>query len=274
MFAKLLKYEWKTNARLLGTLSLCMLGVALLGALDLRAIITFSANDNGDSFLGLLLIPAILFMVFVYIALILYAGGTQFYLQYRFYKTRFTDEGYLTFTLPVKTSHIFLSSALHILIWQIIAICVLLLSIGIVVGLGIPWGTLDANSSAEAMQEFAFEMQLLWDIAPLRYYLLLIPISLISAVVLPMSAIVIGAVIAKKYKLLAAIGILYGVSTVTGVITGMISVISSIIAMSSNADMDTIIAITPLLSMILPAVLSGCGYFLSIHLMKNKLNLP
>ena len=274
MFAKLLKYEWKANVRLLATLSLCMLGVALLGALDLRAIIAFASNESGDSFTGLLMIPAVLFLVFAYIALILYVGGTQFYLQYRFYKTRFTDEGYLTFTLPVKTSHIFLSSALHILIWQIIAACVLLLSLGIVIGLGVPWGTLYADATAEALQEMAFEMQFLWEVSPLRYYLLVIPVSLISAVILPMSAIVVGAVIAKKYKLLAAIGILYGVSTVTGVITGMISVISSIIAMSADANIDTVMAITPLLSMILPAVLAGCGYFLSIHLMKNKLNLP
>ena len=96
----------------------------------------------------------------------------------------------------------------------------------------------------------------------------------LPAVILPMSAIVLGAVVAKKHKLLAAIGIMYGVSTVTGVITGMISVISSIIAMSADANIDTVMAITPLLSMILPAVLAGCGYFLSIHLMKNKLNRP
>ena len=274
MFAKLLKYEWKANVRLLATLSLCMLGVALLGALDLRAIIAFASNESGDSFTGLLMIPAVLFLVFAYIALILYVGGTQFYLQYRFYKTRFTDEGYLTFTLPVKTSHIFLSSALHILIWQIIAACVLLLSLGVVIGLGVPWGTLNAEATAESLQEMAFEIQLLWEVSSLRYYLLVIPVSLISAVILPMSAIVLGAVVAKKHKLLAAIGIMYGVSTFTGIVSGMISVISSIIAMSADMNIDTVMAITPLLSMILPAVLAGCGYFLSIYLMKNKLNLP
>lgn len=274
MFTKLLKHEWKSSARLLVTLSLCMLGIALLGALDLRAIVAFASNDNGGSLTNLLLIPAAFFLLFVYIALILYVSGTQFYLQYRFYKTRFTDEGYLTFTLPVKTSHIFLSSALHIIIWQLIASCVLLLSIGVVIGLGLPWENVDSVEMQQALSEFGAAFQYLWDASALKYYLIFIPVSLVCAVLLPMSAIVIGSVLAKKYKLLAAIGILYAVSTLTGVFTGMISVITSIIALNAEADIEVIMSITPLLSVILPAILATCGYFLSINLMKNKLNLP
>ena len=42
MFAKLLKYEWKATSRLLGILTLCALGIGLLGGCVVRALVFFT----------------------------------------------------------------------------------------------------------------------------------------------------------------------------------------------------------------------------------------
>ena len=120
MFAKLLKYEWKATSKLLGVLSLAALGVGVVGTSVLKILVVSFADGIGDGlegFIPVILIPAMIMIVF---ALIAYAFGSVIILMYRFYKNKFTDEGYLTFTLPVNSHQIFLSSLLNMLIWLMI----------------------------------------------------------------------------------------------------------------------------------------------------------
>ena len=92
-------------------------------------------------------------------------------------------------------------------------------------------------------------------------------------VVAPMSAVVLGASIAKKHKILAIIGILIGLSTITGTANGIISGLTQFIVFASE-NIQLITTITPLLSCIVPLGFTIGGYFLSIHIMKRRLNLP
>ena len=122
MFAKLLKHEWKSTGALLGILSVGALGIGVLAAVVLRILVTNGSKWMESESLFVLLIPMLgTMLVFLFVALIAYMLGTQVFLLIRFYRNKFTDEGYLTFTLPVNAHQIFLSSALYILIWQIIS---------------------------------------------------------------------------------------------------------------------------------------------------------
>ena len=275
MYLKLLKHEWKSSSKLLITLSACILGIALLAGLDLRLIISTLGSESDSSFGTILMIPAFLFMFIAIFSLGLYCSGVLIILLYRFYKSRFTDEGYLTFTLPVKTEHIFLSSALHMLIWEIICVIVVLTSALIIIFTGIPISEIGYEEFAYAMSTFFSELGILFDSKVFQIYMIVLPIAMIaSGVLLPMSCVVIGSAIAKKHKILATIGIYYGCSTVTGIISGMISAITTIMIIQSAADPAILEMITPLLTTILPLLMGIAGYFLSIHLRKNKLNLP
>ena len=57
---------------------------------------------------------------------------TYIYIAYRFYKNVFTDQGYLTNTLPVTPGQIILSKMLNALLWIIIDVIVLVLSLCII----------------------------------------------------------------------------------------------------------------------------------------------
>ena len=123
MFSKLLKHEWKANWGLMSVLALAVIGAALVGTIALRVLVNYGDKiAESESFLFLLLFPLGMLVFVSFIALAIYAAAVSFVMMFRFYKNKFTDEGYLTFTLPVKTSQIFLSSALNMLIWMVISV--------------------------------------------------------------------------------------------------------------------------------------------------------
>ena len=201
MFAKLLKYEWKSCVRLMTVLAACALGVAVLCGLNIRFIVAYETGKLDDAF-AFAMIPSFLFLIFAYYGFIIYASANHYILLYRFYKTRFTDQGYLTFTLPVKTNHIYLSSAVNILIWQAISITVLLACVAIIIFIGLPW-----KSVAMFLSAIPNAIHLFFTDFPGFIYLIYIPLTSVSSVFISMSAIVVGSVLVKRHKLLASIGI-------------------------------------------------------------------
>lgn len=275
MFVKLLKHEWKASAKLLIILSACMLGLAVLMGFDLQIIESliadsYKANAATDTMMS---VPAILFAFFCYLAFILYVAGVPLILLNRFYKSRFTDEGYLTFTLPVKPSQIFLSTAVNMLIWMVIMACVLLLSLMIiglilVISAGGYSGELTNDSESYSL------LPAIFGDVPATTYWVVIPVNIIYSIVVPMSAVVIGSVLAKKRKVLAIVGILYGTSLLSGILNSMISSVVSVLTLQNGMELAAANQDMTLLWAITPAILTVCGYALSIYLMKNKLNLP
>lgn len=272
MFAKLLKHELKSGARLWIILSVCMLIMCALFGLDLKFVLREDTANLVQN--PVLMIPAYLFMVFAYLGIIAYAVSNLLIPLGRFYKSRFTDEGYLTFTLPVKTSQIFLSSAVYMLIWQILSGLILILGISTIALIAIPWAELSAQLT-EFFDEFTFVFGVIIEELPVTTYLITIPVTIVSSIVLPMTAVTIGAVAAKKHKILAAIGMYYAISIISNILTSMVTSIVSDGVMTYGMNItDTTEMLIPLVTSLIPFLLSVCGYLLSIHLMKNKLNLP
>ena len=104
MLKKLLKYEWKTASKML----LLMHGIVLLMALFDRITLQLSGGmgESGSYILDTVNALLMFAMVMVIGSVCLF---TYVYLAYRFYKNVFTDQGYLTNTLPVTPTQIILS---------------------------------------------------------------------------------------------------------------------------------------------------------------------
>lgn len=266
MFAKLLKHEWKSSSRILGVLSLAALGVGVLGAVVMRIITTLETRPDATGILSAILGVGLFFL---FIALFAYVAAVEIILLYRFYKNKFTDEGYLTFTLPVNSHQIFLSSLLNILAWSAIAAVVMFTSMGTILLLGVDWRGMGSPEDFRMIFEsyqMMFEFQGGTEIIPLA--ILTAIASTISGVIIPMTCLTIGAVVAKKHKILAAFGIGYAVSIVTGMVSGVMSAV----AMLSVQDFN--MAPTYLAEFLTQLALGLGGYFLSTYLMSKKLNLP
>lgn len=284
MFSKLLKHEWKANWRLLGILSLAVIGLALVGTIALRVMVNYGDMlTESNYFLALLMLPLALLVFISFIGLVIYAAAVLFVLLFRFYKNKFTDEGYLTFTLPVNTHQIFLSSGLIMLAWLIIAVVLVVVLFAAMILFGTATQGLVNMELIRNLQGTKDVLQIFDEIYRSILgdgYDILLLLSLVIApvytVVLAMSCITLGAVVAKKHKILAAIGIYYGANTVLGIVSSVITTIPSLIflgtqgATSVNQQFSLAMAVQ---LMIYAGVIVG-GYFLSTNLMKKKLNLP
>ena len=117
MFTKLLKHEWRATRGMLGTLCLICLGASLLGGCTMRYLMIASSQDAQQN---VIVVLNVLAMVAAMIAVAVVGVAALFLLIGRFYKSRFTDEGYLTFTLPVNTHQNLLASMANTAIGMVI----------------------------------------------------------------------------------------------------------------------------------------------------------
>lgn len=270
MFAKLLKHEFNANKGVLFVLSLAALGVGLLGGLIMLFLLSGAQSNMSELAEIVTMVFSTFALIGTVLALCAYAVAVLIMLLLRFYRHHFTNEGYLTFTLPATTNQILFASLTNIVIWMLICGIVLLLSFGMIMApvfVNAVWeGELDLRYFFQDLR-FVFDQM---DLAIFPYILSVIS-AFIYSLTLPLLCITIGSIAAKKHKLLASFGIYYGINMALSTLTGILTIIVTFT--DSIADFQN--AYT--LSFIVPALLQlaiGIGsYFLMHHLISKKLNL-
>jgi DNA-binding transcriptional regulator YdaS (Cro superfamily) len=234
--------------------------------------------SESDSILVLLLFPLGMLVAVSYIAIAIYVAAVSFVLLFRFYKNKFTDEGYLTFTLPVKANQIFLSSALYILIWQIISGLVTAAAILMIIVFGTAQEGILSGELLDLSGAIINGFQDLSSDLGYSGYMVMNwikgVVTIPAATIAMMASVTVGAVVAKRHKLLAAIGIYYGTTVALNTISGVISFFSMMLATVTENHIAVMLNVGTVLEILLQVGLLLGGYFLSTHLMKRKLNLP
>lgn len=119
MLGRLFKYEMKATARILIPIYAAMLVIAGISRISLNIKI-----EESSPFSFLNDINAIVFFISVVAVLII----TEIVIIWRFYRAVSSDEGYLLFTLPVKTDSIILSELLCAFIWSIALSVIIIVS--------------------------------------------------------------------------------------------------------------------------------------------------
>ena len=274
MFAKLLKHEWRSTREMLGILCLISLGASLLGGLTMCYLFYVSSHDGGGS--EALKILSVLFMIAAMIALAVVGVAAVVVYMGRFYKSRFTDEGYLTFTLPVNTHQNLLASLVNTAIGMVLITLVICLS-------GCLWMVIAFAGVEGFYQTVREHFPELWE----KFWSLVqthageIPWGVmargmlsaltgaINSLVMLMLAVTVGSLIAKKHKILAAVAVFYGIHVLISIATAFL--MSATVALSGGAlaAMSGYFGRTALLM----TALSLGGYFLMYWLVDRKLNL-
>ena len=269
MFTKLLKHEWRATRGMLGTLCLVCLGASLLGGGTMRYLISATFQEaQHDAIVVINVLAMVAAMIVVAVAgvagLFLYIG--------RFYKSRFTDEGYLTFTLPVSTHQNLLSSMANTAIGMVLVFFAICAALGI-------WLTIGFSGIPDFYQTVWEKLPELWDIfkhvcgqMPWKYVaLFLLDVLTGSAceLVTLMLSVTIGSILAKKHKILAAVGLYYGIHVALSIVTGFIMAMGAFSGADGKVWMMRYFGGMALLM----AVVSLAGYFLMYWLVDRKLNL-
>lgn len=201
----------------------------------------------------------------------------------RFYKNLFTDEGYLMFTLPVKTSDLLLSKTLVSVLWKLISFFFTLLSILLVATVGI--SRLDDKGIIRFFQEFfnLFRQALskLQDSLMIPVPLFFFWLILLSAGSLFFSTLFIYTCIClgqlwNSHKIGGAIAAYFGLRFVFRLFRQILTIPLSEL-LSSIYDVESITAGTWLLTMFLSLLVMGglCAalYCICSYIMSRKLNL-
>lgn len=281
MFAKLLKYEWKANAKLLSILSAAAAVLGVIGAAILSLAFSIMSDPNpvyeGLDTLGS--IGLIFLWFFILLSLVVYSLAVNVILAYRFYKTKFTDQGYLTFTLPVSSKQIFLSSCTNMSIWVAISTTISLASMfgSFFIGL-LSLGDM-GDYFIEALKSIP-EMMTISDgvMAAIQLSLSLVMylLACLTSIVTIHTSIVLGAVLVKKLKILTSIGIYYAINFGMSMLVSFTQYVPSFVMLITPNDV--VVGLTQivilLVQILIYVAIIVVGYKVSIKLMDEKLNLP
>ena len=100
MLKKLLKYDLKSVFKYWWIAAIASLGLSAAGGFCISVMM---AEKDVPALIAVLIVLTLLFSI---IGIVAFSILSYILLYVRFYKNFFTDEGYLTFTLPVKRSQL------------------------------------------------------------------------------------------------------------------------------------------------------------------------
>ena len=261
MLRKLMKYEFKSTARLL----LPLYGALLVLSLICKLFIGTNLDGANMSFLGG--IPAKLSIAAYVITMVAVIIVTFIIIIQRFYKNLLCDEGYLMNTLPVSVWKNITSKLVVATVWSIVSVVVAMLSILIMA------------YSPGVINEIMVEISQIFSegYSQIGVSVYIIPIELI---ILGLVQTILGTItiytsislghLANKRKILSSFGayivINMIINTIVGIVTPMfVTALEGESISSINGCLTLVIIISVVLSAGLFAV---CNYIL-----KNKLNL-
>ena len=252
--------------------------VSALTTLVASLMMRFSVNGVNEGGNVLLPVLGILVSCAMYIAVICGYFAVWGAVHYGFYRNFYTDEGYLTFTLPVKRRTLLLSKTLNSTLWQVIhgALLLLCLAIALVINLA---GRGDGSTDVGAVI----------DVIPwgwLGLYLAELILIAVAGVALSTCAvelcITFGAIIAAKHKLLVAVVIYYIGATVISTVGQTFTLFNGgtlirgldiITERASEGVGMMTFALIGLWLLAAICTLTVALYLVTQHLIENKLNL-
>ncbi|MCM1135810.1 MAG: hypothetical protein NC400_09590 [Clostridium sp.] len=274
MLGKLLKHEWK---------AIWKVPVLLIGILMAAAVMagsTFLLPIWDSDWIGLPLSGVMLIMMF-YVAILTVSVGITIYFAVRYYKSMFTDEGYLTNTLPVSSHQLLLSKAITMMAWNLISILAIVLSVVIFAGIVVmAVARPEINTTLQEFVRDFVELDI-WDSPYMREF----NIFCVSIVVLGLAgsfsgtmemigAITLGQMV-RKHRILGAIGAYFAFNSIIQIISTAV-LMPIMFSTLEHTSADTPFPLMSAMYLVLAAisVLIGIGlYFLSEYLIRKQLEL-
>ena len=286
MLKKCLKYDLRAVGRPWVLLSVISLGAALVAAIAFRAFLENVMAEEVSETLGVLSTFGALGGGLCLFAMIAAFVVSLFLVYWRTYTNFFTDEGYLTFTLPVKRSTLYLSKVLADAIVGTATVLVFLL--GVVLLLLIAPPTMgDGLFNTVVFEALGDSIAGAWVSADgwlIPWILVLSPALFAFQLYgsgLVFLAITMGSVVAKKHKVLAAIGLYYAITAGVSLVTQILSMflttgVSGVLSVAAQAG-SFMLGLTMTVVILIGGLIVACGatvvHFITLHLLERKLNL-
>ncbi len=278
MSGRLIKHEWKSiykvGCLMLGAMAL----VTFFGWMSFQTPMWRNMGSGGSSFGWLDIFGAFTLLLYA-VLLVVVNAGIVIYVGVHFYKTMYTDEGYLLHTLPVTKHEILFSKILVGGLWVMIIVFSMYLSL-FLLGISMVWAILpDQYTMADFWREFRNGAGELFRMAGVElgidfgiwFWKALITFLITPFVTLTtlFGAVSIGQ-LASKHRVLMAILCYVGIMIAQSMIT---SIFNSIITFSSLSGFGAYLDRSSLTAFCVKLLTAIGLYFVSWHVTSNRLNM-
>ncbi|MBO4982868.1 MAG: hypothetical protein J6D23_02310 [Clostridia bacterium] len=270
MFKKLLKYDFQSLKRI--GLPVLIMILASTVVISVFAGVMVSNDGYGEVF-GILEIMATVFVAFAGIAIMCSPLIIQIMVYENFYRTLTTDEGYLTFTLPVKAKDIIFAKLTNGTIWTLISGVAVGLS-AFIVALTVVIAKGGGGGSSEPVPVDPISGMA---VACIILGILFAIVSYFATQIAYFIIIFWGSTIFKIKKSSNIIWLLiignFIISAITSTFSSIISSVGTIIT-KATGNYELGMLITLIVLVLFAGGLMVGAFFLLKHLMEKKVNLP
>ncbi|MGN1083274.1 MAG: hypothetical protein ACI4SJ_07005 [Candidatus Avispirillum sp.] len=231
MLRKLFKYDFKGMGRLIVPISLLAIAVALVGCAAMFGTKNISGAGLGSmTEFALSAILSIIVFTSV-VAVIAYSVLCFVVIFARFYKNFFSDEGYLTFTLPVTTRQLLLSKLFASVLWLIAAVIITFLLAVLMISAGTaPEG---AFMNVNIFKDIFNVLSASTGDAGVGIMIMTAVCAVVQwtcMICMIFLAITIGSTVARKGKVIASVGFYFAINSAVEMLFVIIIVVIGIIA--------------------------------------------
>ncbi|MEC4177001.1 hypothetical protein VIN30_11130 [Adlercreutzia sp. R7] len=276
MLGKLFSYElralWKPAAIMLAV----MVVAGLAGAACVNGAMSVAdAADYGSGFLTMQALSAnatvALVMTALFCGFLVWASVVALYvfIVMRFYRTMFTDEGYLTLTLPVRTGTLvmakFWAAYLFLAVFAFAAMLMYMVTVAVISG-----GDVQAMSAVPTMMGGWFAFAAEGDAVSMLAGFLNTLITCAYALGLAFASLTLGAWWARRHKVAAAVGIYLGAGWLLSLVFSTVGVLAMSADTGSWSGVMAMVSVVQLLANVAVAV---GGVALTTHLVRTKVDL-
>lgn len=273
MLGKLIKYDLKSTTKFLLIIHLFLVAASVFG----RVFITGRLDFEMEGVNELLLTLTFVLFIIVFVGV---SYGTYIVIAVRFYKNLFSDEGYLTNTLPVTRGMHLLAKTLSGGIWAVIDMFLIFVSTWILLSIPLLTDTIGAH-----WDEF---IRLLGFGGQGDFSLFLAHLTLVSIVggfcsVISIEASVIFGQLFNSHKVLGAVVSYFAITVVLSVVSTVVMSMTGVLGENlavSNASPDSMTFsfagyMTDLLNATLGLSVATAVilYIASFFILKKRINL-
>lgn len=284
MFAKLLKHDIKSVWRLWWLLLPILPAASLLMSFAIRYM---QLEEQMPEPFALGMVIATLITMLSFVAIVGSMIYTLVLVFTRFYKHLYTDEGYLTFTLPIKRSTILFSKSLNAMIWlvaHVVLFVICILTVMLIAPLPENGAWIDPIIFVELGEIFADIWNEIgaWLILYIFELIVLGLIGIAFAISLFQFCITFAATLVRRAKLFLGIGIYYAVNAIISSIGSVMFYVTflstfygatELLEDMSKAQSCIFIAVLLLAVGAAMSLFTSVFYLASRNCMERKLNL-
>ena len=276
MLGKLIKQEWQSTWKI----PTVLIGVVFAAATIFGLFCASPVWDLVDWWGADVILSATILLF--YGAIMCCAVGTSFYLAVRFYRSMYSNEGYLTHTLPVTSNQLLLSKMINFSIWELLSVICIMFNIMLFVAF-IALREVGYRSLFESFRDVFADIQAIlnseyttgWELF-MVLTIILILVGTVSKSLLYMGSVNIGQLWAR-HRVAGAILVYAGVTVAVQIVTqaAMIIFMTSAdqLGMLQNDYVFSFLNQVMVVSLLLQVVIGAVMYVVSLLILKKKVNL-